>query len=59
MLQPQPSHASPPASGYAFDRCSPFASIGLVQLASDEFLRDRLQRSLQRLQRLSALRKAR
>ncbi|WP_280325402.1 hypothetical protein [Pseudomonas sp. BN102] len=56
MLQPQPSHASPPASGYAFDRCSPFASIGLVQLASDEFLCDRLQRSLQRL---SALRKAR
>ncbi|WP_280292344.1 hypothetical protein [Pseudomonas sp. BN417] len=56
MLQPQPSHASPPASGYAFDNCSPFASIDLVQLAGDDSLRDRLLRCLQRR---SALRKAR
>ncbi|MDT4824227.1 hypothetical protein FQZ97_574720 [compost metagenome] len=56
MLQPRPSHASPPPFGYDFDSCSPFASLALVQLAGELSVRDRLQRCLQRLK---ALRKVR
>lgn len=49
MLQPRTPNASLPLSGPSSDCASPFASVALVQLASDKGLGDRLQRCFARL----------